>query len=447
MNTFKTEEPSADRLSRSKKIILLIVLALTVIASVAAEAQPSEGQIVDRIVAIVGKEIILESDVQANIAILAQQSKQFDVNDKSVRKKVLDGLINERLVITKAIEDSVTASDEEITQQLDYTLQGLIQSYGSEKRIEELYGMSIAKIRKDYREEIRKRILWEKIRQQKFSATKASAREVDEFFTHYRDSIPPIPPQAELAHIVKYVQASTSQKDETLKLALKVRDSILRGGNFGDFAKRYSGDPGSGAVGGELGWTDKGKLVPEYEKAAFALATDETSQPIETPFGYHIIQTIEKRKDAIHTRHILFKIGRSTDDNERTKNELAKLKERVEKGEKFEDLAKQFSEEKETQGFGGSMGAVELTRLPGELKLVIEKLADGGITDPLPYMADPTKPAFHILQRKVIIPEHKPTLEKDSKRIEQIATTFKQNKEFDDWVQVLRKTLYWEIKE
>lgn len=447
MNIIENEEPASNSISRSKKIIIVIILAVSLIASVATQAQPSEGQIADKIVAIVGKEIILESDVQSNIAILAQQSKQFDINDKTIRKKVLDGLINERLVITKAIEDSVTASDEEITQQLDYTLQGLVQSYGSEKRVEELYGMSIAKIKKDYREEIRKRILWEKIRQQKFSGVKSSSREAEDFFVQYRDSIPLVPPQAELAHIVKYVQASVSQKDETLKLSQKVRDSIIRGSDFADFAKRYSGDVGSGAVGGDLGWIDKGKLVPEYEKAAFALGKDETSQPIETPFGYHIIQTIEKRKDAIHTRHILFKIGRSTDDNERTKNELAALKVRAQKGEKFEDLARQNSEEKETQGFGGSMGAVELTRLPAELKSVIESLPDGGITDPLPYMADPTKPAFHILQRKVMIPEHKATLEKDVKRIEQMASVFKQNKEFDEWVQMLRKTLYWEVKE
>ncbi|MBS1538519.1 MAG: peptidylprolyl isomerase [Bacteroidetes bacterium] len=447
MNNFQIEEPTSDSLSLKNKILLILFLAIALLATIAAEAQPIDGQTVDKIVAIVGKEIILESDIQANIAILAQQSKQLDVKDMSVRKKVLDGLINERLVITKAIEDSITASDEEITQQLDYTLQGLVQSYGSEKRIEELYGMSIAKIRKDYREEIRKRILWEKIRQQKFGTVKSSSREVDDFFTQYKDSIPPIPPQAELAHIVKYVQASVSQKDETLKLAQKVRDSIIRGGHFGEFAKRYSGDLGSGAAGGDLGWIDKGKLVPEYEKVAFALGAEETSQPVETPFGYHIIQTIEKRKDAIHTRHILFKIGRSSDDNERTKTELSQLKERVEKGENFEDLAKRFSEEKETQGFGGAMGAVELTRLPGELKSIIEKLPDGGITEPLPYMSDPTKPAFHILQRKAMIPEHKPNLEHDFKKIEQIASAYKQNKEFEDWVQVLRKTLYWEVKE
>lgn len=421
-------------------------LVLMVLTVGTVSAQLSEGQSVDKIVAVVGKEIILESDIQSNIALLAQQSKDVNPNDPKVRQKVLDALINERLVITKAIEDSVTASDEEITQQLDYTIQGLVQSYGSEKRVEELYGMSLAKIKKDYRDEIRKRILWEKIRQQKFGAIKVSAREVNEFFTQYRDSIPPIPPQAELAHIVKFVQASTSQKDETLKLAQKIRDSILRGADFAELVKRYSGDLGSATSGGELGWVDKGKLVPEYEKAAYALVAGETSQPIETPFGYHLIQTIDKRKDAVQTRHILFKIGRSADDNERAKNELAALKIRIDNGDKFEDIAKKYSEEKETQGFGGAMGAIELSRIPAELKGVIEKLPDGGVSEPLPYMSDPTKPAYHLIQRKRFIPEHKPTLEQDSKKIEQIANVYKQNKEFDEWVQVLRKTMYWEVK-
>ncbi len=421
-------------------------LFLMVVSVGTVSAQLSEGQSVDKIVAIVGKEIILESDIQSNIALLVQQSKDVNPNDPKVRQKILDALINERLVITKAIEDSVTATDEEITQQLDYTIQGLVQSYGSEKRIEELYGMSLAKIKKDYRDEIRKRILWEKIRQQKFGTVKVSSREVDDFFKQYHDSIPPIPPQAELAHIVKFVQASTSQKDETLKLAQKIRDSILRGADFAELVKRYSGDLGSATSGGELGWVDKGKLVPEYEKAAYALVAGETSQPIETPFGYHLIQTIDKRKDAVQTRHILFKIGRSADDNERAKSELAALKIRIDNGEKFEDLAKKYSEEKETQGFGGSMGAIELSRIPAELKSVIEKLSDGGISEPLPYMSDPTKPAYHLIQRKKFIPEHRPTLEQDSKKIEQIATVYKQNKEFDEWVQVLRKTMYWEVK-
>ena len=169
--------------------------------------------------------------------------------------------------------------------------------------------MSVSRIRKNYREEVRKQLLVERLQQQRFMNIKCTNREVEDFYTQYRDSIRPIPASVELAHIVKYIKPSADAKDEVRKLALRIRDSILKGIDFAELAKRHSGDPGSASSGGDLGWVDKGKLVSEYEKAAYDLQSSETSQPIESPFGFHIIQTIDKRKDAVHTRHILLKLG------------------------------------------------------------------------------------------------------------------------------------------
>ncbi len=185
------------------------------------------------------------------------------------------------------------------------------------------------------------------------------------------------------------------------------------GRKFADFAKRYSADPGSAPTGGELGWFDKGKLMPEYEKAAYALTTNEISQPIETPFGFHVIQLIDKRKDAVNTRHILIKVGQSGEDTQRAQDTLLDLKKRAENGESFEALAKQYSDDTQTKAFSGTLGKIELTRLPPALKSTIETLPDGGITGIMPYTGDPTKTAFHIMYRKGIIPEHKTTLESD----------------------------------
>ncbi len=411
-----------------------------------ASAQPVSGQSLDKIVAVVGKEIILQSDVEARAAMYAQQSKDINPSDPAVREKILDGIINEKLIITKAIEDSVQVSDDEITQRIDYTIRNLVQTYGSEKRVEDLYGTSIAKLRKDAREDIRKQILAERLQQQKFSTVKCSPKEVEDFYKNFRDSIPDILPQVDLYHIVKYVAASDDVKKQALELAKKIRDSIKNGGNFADFAKRYSADPGSALAGGELGWTDKGKFVPEYEKAAYELQPGELSQPVESPFGYHIILTVDKRKDAILTKHILFKVGRSDTDNERAKKELLDLKSRAENGESFEELARKYSDEKETQGFGGAFGTMELSRIPSEMRTIIEKLSDGGVSDPLPYTADPTKPAYHIIYRKKLIEKHKPDIVNDFKKVEQVATLYKQNRLFEEWIASLRKTMYWEIK-
>ena len=401
----------------------------------------------DKIIATVGREIVLQSDVEGRIAMFLQQNPKVNPSDPELRKQVLESLINERLMVTKAVEDSIAVMDEEINQSLDFMMQNLMQTYGSEKRVEDLYGMSVSRIRKNYREEVRKQLLVERLQQQKFMGVKCTNREVEDFYNQYRDSIRAIPASVELAHIVKHIKPSADAKEEVKRLALKIRDSIAKGIDFAELAKRHSGDPGSASTGGDLGWVDKGKFVAEYERAAYELQSDETSQPIESPFGFHIIQTIEKRKDASHTRHILLKLGGSADDKSRVEKILNELKEKVEKSESFEDLAKQYSDEKETQGFGGSMGVIELNRLPADLKSIVETLPVGGVSQPLPYMADPTKPSLHIILKKKNIAEHTPTLSSDYKKIEQMALQQKQAKLMESFLKDLRIAIPVQVTE
>ena len=406
-----------------------------------------QSQVLDKIIATVGREIVLQSDIEGRIAMFLQQNPKVNPSDPELRKQVLESLINERLMVTKAVEDSIAVMDEEINQSLDFMMQNLMQTYGSEKRVEDLYGMSVSRIRKNYREEVRKQLLVERLQQQKFMGVKCTNREVEDFYNQYRDSIRAIPASVELAHIVKHIKPSADAKEEVKRLALKIRDSILKGVDFAELAKRHSGDPGSASTGGDLGWVDKGKFVAEYERAAYDLQSGETSQPIESPFGFHIIQTIEKRKDASHTRHILLKLGGSADDKSRVEKILNDLKERVEKSESFEDLAKQYSDEKETQGFGGSMGVIELNRLPADLKSIVETLPEGGVSKPLPYMADPTKPSLHIILKKKNIAEHSPSLSSDFKKIEQMALQQKQAKLMDSFLKELRDAIPVQVTE
>ena len=418
-----------------------------VIVLSAFSLQAQQSQVLDKIIATVGREIVLQSDIEGRIAMFLQQNPKVNPSDPELRKQVLESLINERLMVTKAVEDSIAVMDEEINQSLDFMMQNLMQTYGSEKRVEDLYGMSISRIRKNYRDEVRKQLLVERLQQQKFMGVKCTNREVEDFYNQYRDSIRAIPASVELAHIVKHIKPSADAKEEVKRLALKIRDSILKGVDFAELAKRHSGDPGSASTGGDLGWVDKGKFVAEYERAAYDLQSGETSQPIESPFGFHIIQTIEKRKDASHTRHILLKLGGSADDKSRVEKILIDLKERVEKSESFEDLAKQYSDEKETQGFGGSMGVIELNRLPADLKSIVETLPEGGVSQPLPYMADPTKPSLHIILKKKNIAEHSPSLSSDFKKIEQMALQQKQAKLMDSFLKDLRDAIPVQVAE
>lgn len=423
-----------------------IILSLVLILS-ASSLFAQKSQVLDKIIATIGREIVLQSDIEGRMAMFLQQNPKVNPADPELRKQVLESLINERLMVTKAVEDSIAILDEEINQSLDFMMQNLIQTYGSEKRVEDLYGMSISRIRKNYREEVRKQLLVERLQQQRFMGVKCTNREVEDFYTQYRDSIRVIPASVELAHIVKHIKPSADAKEEVKRLALKIRDSIVKGIDFAELAKRHSDDPGSASTGGDLGWVDKGKFVAEYERAAYDLQPGETSQPIESPFGFHIIQTIEKRKDASHTRHILLKLGGSADDKSRVEKILNDLKERIEKGESFEEMAKQYSDEKETQGFGGSMGVIELNRLPADLKSIVENLSEGGVSKPLPYMADPTKPSLHIILKKKNIAEHAPSLNSDFKKIEQMAVQQKQAKMMESFLKELRIAIPVQVTE
>ena len=440
-------KPGNSRASSLGFIMLKLTFTCILIMYCMLPVFAQKSQVLDKIIATVGREIVLQSDVEGRIAMFMQQNPKVNPNDPELKKQVLESLINERLMVTKAVEDSIVVTDEEINQSLDFMMQNIVQTYGSEKRVEDLYGMSVSRIRKNYREEVRKQLLVERLQQQRFMGMKCSNREVEDFYNQYRDSIRAIPASVELSHIVKHIKPSVDAKEEVKKLALRIRDSIIKGIDFAELAKRHSGDPGSAANGGDLGWVDKGKFVAEYERAAYDLQSGETSQPVESPFGFHVIQTIEKRKDASHTRHILLKLGGSADDKSRIEQILNELKERIEKGESFEELAKQYSDEKETQGFGGSMGVIELNRLPADLKTIVESLPEGGISKPLPYMADPTKPSLHILLKKKSIAEHSPTLASDFKKIEQMAIQQKQSKAMESFLKELRASIPIQVTE
>lgn len=415
-------------------------------AHVAAQQKIIEGQSLDKISAVVGAEIILKSDVDGQLAIYLQQDAAARADEVSARKRILDMLIDEKLVLTRAVEDSIEATDEEVQQAWEAQLARLVERFGSVARIEAIYGMTIGKIQNDFREDIRKMLLTEKIRQKQFGEIAVSLREVQEFYAQYKDSMQSIPAKLELYHLVKNVTAGKNAKDRVYELADKIRDSIVKGGDFADFAKRYSADPGSAPNGGDLGWFEKGKLFKEFEQAAFNLQIGQISRPVETPFGFHIIQTLNKNKDSVYTRHILLRTGRNTEEVDTTKAILADLKRRAMSGESFEELAKKYSDEKETQGFGGLIGKYSVDNIPANLSEIFNKIDVGGISDPILFTSEPTQ-SYHIIYKKRLIPEHRPDLTEDYKDIEKMAMLFKQNKLYKEWIAELRASIYWEIKE
>lgn len=428
-----------------KKFILILILLIGLPCYYLATAQPREGEEIDKVIAVVGSDIIMLSELNAQIIILSQQDPTIKINDPEIRNRILDMLINEKLVTMKAIEDSVVVTDDEIKAQWEQQLNEYVRYYGSVSRIEAIYGMSIDRMQYEFRDEIRKHLLAQKKKMMKFGDIQVTQREVRDFYNEYLDSLPPVPEQVELYHIVKLIEPTSTTKEELYNLALKVRDSLINGGDFAKFAAVYSGDPGTQSEGGDLGWIKKGRLFPEYEKAALELLEGKISLPVETPFGYHLIKTLGSNRDSIHTKHILFKFSKSDVDRQHAIIFLDSLKQLVETGTPFEELARRFSDEAETKALGGLLGTFPLSNIPANLSEIIKNLTVGGISSPSLYGTDP-KLSYHIIYKKRIIPAHKADLEQDYKQLEQLAKSNKQARLYQQWVEELRKQMYWEIK-
>jgi peptidyl-prolyl cis-trans isomerase SurA len=259
-------------------------------------------------------------------------------------------MINDKLVLAQAVEDSVIVSDEEVTERLEQQIQRMVYQVGSQQKLEEVYGMTVNRMKRDFqfRELIRKQMLVQKIQQQRQAQLTVSRREVEEFFAQYKDSIPKVPTEYELSHI--YVEPkpdSTVLKTLAAKVQ-KIIDSLKAGGDFAVFAQRYSTD-GSASQGGDLGFARRGSFVKEFEEVAFTLSVNEISKPVKTQFGYHIIQLVERRGDAVRTRHILFPIEMSQTNDDSAIAQLKRIRTSAMNGESFGYLARKHSEDNDTK--------------------------------------------------------------------------------------------------
>ncbi|HWP83348.1 MAG TPA: peptidylprolyl isomerase [Bacteroidota bacterium] len=399
---------------------------------------------IDRIVAVVDKEIITESEVQERINFVAMQNR-VDPNTPGLRKQILDGLIAEKLILAQALIDSIVVSDDEVNRSLDIMVDNLIRQAGSQERVEQYYGMSINRIKREYRDERRKQMLVERVRQMREAAIQVTRREVEEFYESYRDSLPRVPEQYDISLIFV-----APKPDTTLELQLRTKlqailDSIRAGGDFAEFARRYSQD-GTASSGGDLGWAKRGDYVRDFEEAVYRLREGEISNIIKTQFGFHIVQLIERRGESVHARHILLKLEKTPASDSTAVAKLQELRARALHGEAFADLARQYSEDEDTKMLGGHLGLVTLDQLEQqEVIQAIKDLKEGEISEPHRVRAG-TSYGYQIILVKKRIPEHAMNLRDDYRRVEQLALYVKKNKVFQEWVEELKKSIFWELR-
>ena len=416
----------------------IVYLSLLIPAALSAQT------LVDRIVAVVDKEIITESELNERVTFLAVQNR-IDPNQAALRMQVLDGLVSEKLVLAQALIDSVEVTEDEVTRGLDQQIANFVRQVGSEQRVEQMYGKPISRIKREYRTEIKNQLLVQKIRQQREAAISVTHREVEDFFVSFKDSLPQVPEEFELSHIYIVPKSDTAVEIKTRIVMQSILDSIHAGRDFADFAKRYSTDPGSAASGGDLGWEKRGVFVREFEETVFGMKEGDVSSIVKTQFGFHIIQLLGRRGESVHARHILMKIEKGPASDSAAVDTLRVLRSKALKGESFAELASKYSEDEDTKTIGGDLGTLTADQLQPDFARQIKEMKAGEISEPLRTVVGSSY-GFHIVWMRRRTAPHAINLHDDFKRIEQLALYMKRNKQNAEWIDELKKTIYVDIR-
>jgi len=417
---------------------LLHLLFLTLLCTRGAGSQTT----IDRIVAVVDKEIITESDLQERISYYAMQNR-IDPKTPELRKVMLDGMIADKLILAQAILDSVSVTEDEVIRALDQQFQNFVRQAGSEQRLEQIYGKPVSRMKREFKPEMRKQLLIQRVRQQREANLQVARREVEEFYESYKDSLPKVPEEVDLSHIFIVPKADSALEEQSRKKLNAIRDSIIAGGDFADFARRYSQD-GSGAGGGDLGWAKRGVVfVPEFEQAVFALKEKEISPVVKTEFGFHLVQLLERRGESVHARHILLRTERGAASDSAAVTLLRGLRDRVLKKESFAELARKYSEDDDTKSIGGELGLIAVEQLEPDFATVVKDLKPNEVSEPH-RVAMKASYGYQIVLLKKRVAGHNVSLTDDYKRVEQMALYMKRNRQNAEWIEELKKNINWE---
>ena len=408
-------------------------------------------QLVDKVIAKVGSEYILLSEIEEEFAYA--KSKDPGVSD-DIKCVILDNMIAQKLVIYHAKIDSVEITDAEVETQLDYRFESVLrQMNGDEAFFEEYYGASVAEMKERYRDDQKHKILAEKMQHKLISEIEITPKEVEKFFKNVpSDSLPYFKSEMEISEIVSLPLVNDVERQKALDKIKILREKVINGTEtFADIATKNSQDPGSAARGGDLGFAKRGVYVPEFEATVFSLAKDEISDIIETEFGYHFIQLIERRGNSVRARHVLIKPEITQSDLDKTKVLLDSVRQLITIDSlSFENAVKKYSVKSvpsyanggrvKNQNSNNTFFAAD--DLDPDTYFAIYDLKPGAISKPMLITMPDGKKAYRLIQLNSTSKPHKANLKEDFDKISNFAKESKKNEYFLNWLKTKRTETY-----
>ena len=452
----------------SKRILVILVFLVSLVSLVNAQTD-SLGTIVDEVIWVVGDEAILKSDVEA-MRIQGQQEGLRWKGDPDC--SIPEQIAVQKLYLNQAIIDSVEVTESEITQGVEQYIENMISVIGSRDKLEEYQGKTLSQIRSELRDSYRERQMVQGMQRKLVEDIAVTPAEVRRYFKDMPlDSIPFVPTEVEVQIITQQPRVEQEEINRVKERLREFTDRINKGEtSFQTLARLYSQD-GSARNGGELGYTGRAGWVPEFANVAFNLTDPKrVSKIVETEFGFHIIQLIDKRGDKVNVRHILLKPEISDDAIQKALNRLDSVANDVRagtvpvalkpyfKGETFtfEDAVSVYSDDKDTRNNNGLMVNVtqesrtsrfKLADLPQEVAKVIDGLQVGEVSSPFEMINERGKTVCAIVKLKSRTEGHKATITEDFQILKNMVLEKRRQEKLHQWVVNRIKSTYVRINE
>lgn len=431
-----------------KRFLVLILIA----SQISVFAQ--DKLLIDKVIAKVGSETVLLSDIESQYNYFIQQGNPAD---ESLKCEILESVIGQKLIVHQAKLDSIIVSEDEINSQLDFRVNAVLRQMGGDETFfQEYYGMTVPEMRENLKEDLRSQILAERMQQSLIAEVSITPDEVESFYANIpQDSLPYLNAEVEFAEIVLKPVANKDAVDAAINKITNLKAKIITGETtFEEAATKYSDDPGSGAKGGDLGFAERGTFVPAFEEAAFNLDQDEISDPVETEYGIHIIKLIERKGTKIRLKHVLIKPEITSEDIDLCKNKLDSIKSLVENDSLDYSLAVKEYSLKDVQSYHNN-GRVqnpatgktfyETSQLPTDVYFAIEDMDVFGVSEVLSYDTPKGETYFRIIQLQSKSKPHKANLKQDYAKIQELAKQNKKAQFFSTWIADKMNETYIEV--
>lgn len=424
-------------------------LFFTILTSIFTLSLYSQPMIADKVIAVVGKNPILYSEIEDQYLQYKAQGSEVD------RCVIFEEMLAQKLLVTQAEIDSIEITDGEVELELEQRLTYFINQIGSEQKLVEYFGKSIVEIKEDMRDMVREQITTQRMQAEIVKGMSITPKEVREFFEKMpADSVPYVDSEIELSQIIMYPRSSEQAIFEVKEKLLEIRERVLNGENFATLAVLYSQD-GAATKGGDIGWLSRAELDPVYAKAAFALKPNQVSRIVESSFGFHLIQLIDKTEDRVRTRHIIMQPKISVEAREELKGRLDSLATLIRLDSiPFDKAAMFYSQDEDTRLNGGlriNPATLNTRFKANEFSTteyyIIRNMKVGEISEAFESVDKKNKKVYKIILLKSRTEPHKANLKQDFDMIKSMALNEKRAKIVDQWLEDKAKDVYIRMEE